>query len=119
MTKQRAEQLIVISLVVMLASTVGGTLAEKGAKGSEKEKQKYYGKKIVSGFLVILFDSLAAEVAPEAAALLAVSMAAYAFFHYGLPAINHRYSKVKLQGKRTAIVPPMPTTPELRGEQTI
>jgi len=84
MSEQRAEQVIVISLVVMLASTVGGSLAE-GRTG-----EKYYGKKIVGGFLVILFDSLAAEVAPEAAAGLAVAMAAYAFFHYGLPAIQKK-----------------------------
>lgn len=85
MTKQRAEQLIVISLVVMLASTVGGSLAQG------KTGEKYYGKKIVGGFLTILFSALAAEVIPEAAALLAVSMATYSFFHYGLPAINGHY----------------------------
>jgi hypothetical protein len=93
MTKQRSEQLIVIALVVMLASTVGGGLAEG------KTGEKYYGKKVVGGFLTILFSSLAAEVAPEAAALLAVSMASYAFFHYGLPAINHRYKKTTTKGK--------------------
>src|SRR5271170_2116193 len=85
MNKQRAEQVIVISLVVMLASTIGGGLAQ-GKKG-----EKYYGKKIVGGFLTMLFSSLAAEVAPEAAALLSVSIATYAFFHYGLPAINGKY----------------------------
>ena len=104
MTKQRAEQLIVISLVVMLGSTVGGSLAE-GKTGT-----KYYGKKIVGGFMTILFASLGAEVAPEAAALLAVAAASYAFFHYGLPAITKETQKQKPTGKATGVTPDQKAT---------
>jgi hypothetical protein len=96
MTKQRAQQIIVVSLVVMLASTVGGSLAEKKAKGTEAEKEKYYGRKIVGGFLAMLFLSLLAEAAPAPAAYMSIASSGYAFFHYGLPAIEQQSPK---QGK--------------------
>jgi hypothetical protein len=95
MTTQRAEQIIVISLVVMLASTVGGSLAGNKAKGDTKAKEKYYGRKIVGGFLAMLFASLLAEVAPAPGAYLSVGMSSYAFIHYGVPAITKEKQKEK------------------------
>lgn len=99
MSKQRAEQIIVISLVVMLASTVGGSLAEG------KTGEKYYGKKIVGGFLAMLFAALLAEAAPAPAAYMSVGMSSYAFFHYGLPAIN-KQAAPKGKTKGAAAVEP-------------
>ena len=83
MSESRANQIIVISLFVLLASTVGSKLAE-GKKGQEK----HYGRKIVGGFLTMFFASLVAVAAPEVGALLALSVASYAFLNDGLPAIN-------------------------------
>jgi uncharacterized membrane protein AbrB (regulator of aidB expression) len=100
MSKQRAEQIIVISLIVMLASTVGGSLAEEKAKGSKIQKEKYFGRKIVGGFFAILLTSLLSEVAPAPAAYMSVTMSTYAFFHYGLPAIN-KNSKPKTNKSST------------------
>lgn len=90
MTTERADQIIVISLFVLLASTVGSKLAE-GKKGQET----HYGRKIVGGFLTMFFASLAAVAAPEVGALLALSVASYAFFTDGLPAINKPLEKGK------------------------
>jgi|SRR5208283_1071451 len=104
MTKQRAEQIIVISLVVMLASTVGGSLAE-GKTGT-----KFYGRKIVGGFLAMFMLSLLAEVAPPPAAYMSVAMASYAGLHYGLPAINKTQKPGK--GKKGAAAAEAPTFTE-------
>jgi hypothetical protein len=92
MSNERANQLIVISLFVLLASTVGSKLAE-----SKKGQEKHYGRKIVGGFLTMFFASLMAEAAPEVGALLAISIASYAFLTDGLPAINKPLEKQ--QGK--------------------
>ena len=112
MTKGRAEQLIVISLFVLLASTVGATLVNGG---TSKEKL-HYGKKITGGFLTMFFASLVAEAAPEIGALLAISVASYAFFHDGLPVINSRYAEMKKQEAKEKGKPPatgtVPSAPE-------
>lgn len=89
MNKARAEQLIVVSLFVLLASTVGSKLAGEEKPGQEK----HFGRKIVGGFFTMLFASVAAEFAPEVGALLAISVASYAFFTEGLPAINKTAGK--------------------------
>ncbi len=98
MSKARAEQLIVVSLFVLLASTVGAHLAG----GRDKQAQKHYGRKITGGFFTMLFASIFAEFAAEPAALLAVAVASYAFFNEGLPAINKRFPKTEQQ-KREAL----------------
>lgn len=105
MTKKRAEQIIVISLVVMLASTVGGSLAE-GKTGT-----KFYGRKIVGGFLSIFLLSLLAEVAPPPAAYMSMAMASYAALHYGLPAINKTGTASKIDKKGAASETPTFTEP--------
>lgn len=87
----------------MLASTVGGSLAQG------KTGEKYYGRKIVGGFLAVFFTSLLAEVAPMAAAGLATGMSGYAFFNYGLPAIDSHY---KQQQKKPATT----HTPQPKGQ---
>jgi hypothetical protein len=106
MTKPRAEQLIVISTFVLLASTVGGRLAE-GHGGGEAAEQDY-GKKIVGGFLAMFGASIIAEAAPELGALFAISIASYGFLKYGLPAINSHYpakGKGKASVKQSAATP--------------
>jgi hypothetical protein len=87
LSKSRADQLIVISLFVLLASTVGGHLAEGKREAKGKGKGEHFGRRITGGFLTMLFASLFAEIAPEVGALLAISIASYAFFHDGLPVI--------------------------------
>lgn len=79
MTKERADQIITISLFVLLASTVGGELRK--AKG---HNEKYYGQAITAGFLYMFVCSIIAEIAPQVGALLAVSGSGWAFFHYAL-----------------------------------
>lgn len=91
MNTQRAEQIIVISLVVTLASTVGGSLAQHKAKGSEHEREKYYGKAVVSGTLATFFLAILAEAAPQPAAYLSMALASAAFIEYGLPLIKKDY----------------------------
>jgi uncharacterized membrane protein AbrB (regulator of aidB expression) len=113
MSKQRAEQIIVISLIVMLASTVGGSLVEQKAKGSTKEKEKYFGRKIIGGFFAILLTALLAEVAAAPAAYMSVGMSSYAFFHYGLPAINKNSKPVKMKKSNFVPGPEIPTEPLL------
>ena len=87
MSKQRAEQLIVISLVVLLVSSVAGNLAE-GRKDTKK-----FAKRITGGFLAMFFAALIAEVAPLVGAALAVATATNAFLKDGLPAINKRFEQ--------------------------
>lgn len=96
MTTQRAEQIIVISLFVMMASTVGGSLAghkNKSRTGKIESNQKYYGKAISGGFFTMLVLSLLAEVAPDPAAYMSVAVSSYAFLHYGAPAVFPNFEK--------------------------
>jgi hypothetical protein len=94
MTEQRSEQLIVVALFVFLASEVGSYLTEKTQAGHlSQQNKKNLGKRIVGGFLTMLFASLTALAAPEVGALLAISVASYAFLHDGLPAINKGYAQ--------------------------
>ena len=96
MNEQRAEQLIVVSLFVLLASEVGNYLVTKQQQGHlSPQAKKGIGRRIVGGFLTMLFASLTALAAPEVGALLAIAVASYAFFHDGLPAINRNYSQAK------------------------
>lgn len=101
MSEQRAEQLIVVSLFVFLASELGSYLAT-GKKGEHLPPQakKSIGRRLVGGFLTMLFASLTALAAPEVGALLAISVASYAFLHDGLPAINKGYAQKPQTGKR-------------------
>jgi len=96
LSSQRAEQLIVISLFVFMGSVVGNHLVTQG-KGT-KEK-KHLGTHVVGGFLSMFFAGLLAEAAPELGALLAISLASYAFFHYGLPAINKPFQEKERTAK--------------------
>jgi hypothetical protein len=112
MTEQRAEQLIVVSLFVLLASEVGNYLVTKtGKTGHLSTAGKIgIGKRIVGGFLTMFFASLVALAAPEVGALLAISVASYAFFHDGLPAINRPYKKQEQEkGLRFPGTTPGPT----------
>lgn len=91
MTQGRAEQIIVISLLVTLASTVGGGLSghkNKSRTGKVESNEKYYGKAITGGFLTFLALSLLAEATPEPAAYMSIGVSTFAFFHYGLPAVS-------------------------------
>jgi hypothetical protein len=84
-------------MFVLLASTIGGHLAEGKKQSHVKGKGEHFGRKITGGFLTMLLASLFAEVAAEPAALLAVSVAAYAFFNDGLPAITKGFPNTKKQ----------------------
>jgi|ERR1700728_61986 len=110
MTQGRAEQIIVISLLVTLASTVGGGLSghkNKSRTGKVESNEKYYGKAIAGGFVAFLLLSLLAEAAPDPAAYMSVAVSSYAFLHYGLPAI---YPEMGKQGGTTNAVAESPFT---------
>jgi hypothetical protein len=126
MTTERADQIIVISLFVLLASTVGSKLTEGTSRIPQKraeqaEAKTHYGRIIVGGFLTMFFASMAAVAAPEVGALLAVSVAGYAFFTDGLPAINRPFkaeqAKEKklekaIKGKGGTVFPPLTEGPQ-------
>jgi hypothetical protein len=98
MTKGRAEQIIVISLAVLLASTIGAELAAK----KKQDPEKHYSNKLVGGFLVIFADSIVAEFIPEVGAYLAIAVASYAFIHDGLPAISGHYKQATPTAKKAS-----------------
>lgn len=83
MNEQRAQEIIVLTTFITLASTSGAEL-----KGIEKAKNLHPSRTIVGGFFAMLGCSILAEAAPEAGAYLAVLVSGTAFFAYGLPAIE-------------------------------
>jgi hypothetical protein len=97
MSEQRAEQLIVVSLFVLLGSEIGNYLVTKTETTGHLSKQgkEGIGRRIVGGFLTMFFASLVAIAAPEVGALLAIAVASYAFLHDGLPAINRPYKQAE------------------------
>jgi hypothetical protein len=100
MDSNRAEQIIVISLFVLLASTLGSKLVKKKAGETEKKEESHISKLLVGGFFTIFFASLVAEVAPEAGAGLAVSVASLAFFKDALPLISKNTTKTITTGPK-------------------
>ena len=90
MNPQSAQQLIIVSLMITLAST-GGAASNSKVKTKPKNKP---GGEFVAGFFAMLGCSLIADyVSPEAGAGIAVMVAGVAFTTYGLPTIESYYGK--------------------------
>lgn len=93
MTEEKAQQIVVIALLVTLGSTTIGK-AKKSSTPSEKERKEYHSH-IVAGFFAMLSCSLLAEVSPEAGAYLAILISGAAFFKEGLPTVESYYTGKK------------------------
>lgn len=101
MTEERAQEIIILSTFVTLASTSGAEL-----KGIKKAKNLHPSRTIIGGFFAMLGCSVLAEVAPDAGAYLAILVAGAAFFAFGLPTIESlsqgiHEGKYQYQGAKT------------------
>ena len=83
MNESRAQELVILSTFVTLASTSGAEL-----KGIRKAKNLHPSRTVIGGFFAMLGCSVLAEAAPEAGAYLSILVAGTAFFAYGLPTIE-------------------------------